>query len=238
MDRLLVKIKVSYNGSIIEIDGLNRERKDKEAILYTPQFHRNTLTNPDGQEIIISEGHVQENVQGGSTHIPEGSAILSIQKDSLLFDRFEKGMPIEIVTDLETMTGITNPSDWQEFDYIVGGTPLLLHNNAKIVDFHSEQTRSTFITNRHARTAIGLLPNGHWLFVVVDKTNYFEGMTMNELLDLMCELGCTHALNLDGGGSSTMVFNGMIANDPRGDDDEGVGKTVRRVSDAIVVIPK
>jgi len=55
----------------------------------------------------------------------------------------------------------------------------------------------------------------------------------------MIRFGCTAALNLDGGGSSTMVFNGTIVNTPYGDEDENQGKkTVRCVSDAIIICPK
>jgi exopolysaccharide biosynthesis protein len=62
---------------------------------------------------------------------------------------------------------------------------------------------------------------------------------MYELADLMGRLGCTYALNLDGGGSSTMVYEGAVKNSPKGDEDEGAGQqVVRRVSDAIVVLPK
>lgn len=51
--------------------------------------------------------------------------------------------------------------------------------------------------------------------------------------------GCIEALNLDGGGSSTMVFKGKIVNTPHGDEDEPQGeKAVRRVADAVIVYPK
>jgi exopolysaccharide biosynthesis protein len=83
------------------------------------------------------------------------------------------------------------------------------------------------------------LPNGHWIFVVVDKTGLFDGMKICELADLMVNLGCVHALNLDGGGSSTMVYEGAVKNSPQGDEDEEAGQhVVRRVSDAIIVVPK
>jgi hypothetical protein len=63
-------------------------------------------------------------------------------------------------------------------------------------------------TNRPPRTALGVKPDGHTLvLVVVDgrQDGYSEGMTTYELAELMLELGCVDALNLDGGGSSAMV---------------------------------
>ena len=82
-------------------------------------------------------------------------------------------------------------------------------------------------------------PNGHWLFAIVDKTGLFDGLTMDELANFMESLGCINAINLDGGGSSTMIFEGALKNSPRGDEDEGLNQaTVRRVSDAIVMSPR
>lgn len=239
MDRLLVNTAVNYNFSEILLDGLNRPRKEGEIILFTPCFHRTTLTNPDEKEIVVVDGIIQSIVRGGSTKIPENGFVLSVQEKHPLFNSFEIGMSLTVTTQINPLTGITSADEWDSLDYIVGGTPLLLYNNARIFDLESEQTIPTFLSNRHARTAVGILPNGNWIFVVVDKTELFDGMTMYELSDLMMRLGCMYALNLDGGGSSTMVCEGVIKNSPHGDEDEGAGQnTVRRVSDAIVVLSK
>lgn len=64
-------------------------------------------------------------------------------------------------------------------------------------------------------------------------------MTMDELAGFMADPGCRKALNLDGGGSSTMVIEGKVTNVPFGDEDESPGKRVeRRVSDAILIFEK
>lgn len=236
MDRLLVTTTLNAQTPI---NGLNRPRKKGELILFTPRFHKTTLTDPDGEELIVVDSVIQSIISGGSTKIPENGLVLSIQKEHPLFNSFEIGMPIDIIAQIHPSIGITTPDDWETLDYIVGGTPLLLYNNAKIIDFESEQTLPTFLSNKHARTAVGILPNGNWIFVVVDKTGLFDGMTIYELSALMEHLGCMHALNLDGGGSSTMVYKGLIKSSPRGDKDEGAGENIiRRVSDAIVVVPK
>lgn len=103
-------------------------------------------------------------------------------------------------------------------------------------DFSSEQTLNSFLFLRHPRTAVGIKENGEWVFVVVDGCSYrfFGGMTIKKLAGLMFELGCVDALNLDGGGSSTMVLEGTIANKPCGEILED-GKHVEAVSDAILI---
>lgn len=237
MDRLLVTMEANYNQNQFSVDGLNRPRKIGEAILFTPCFHRTTLTNPDGQEIVVVNGIIQSIARGGSTKIPENGYVLSIQEEHTLFNTFQIGMPLTFSTQI--LTGATASDEWEHLDYIVGGTPLLLYSSAKIIDFESELTIPTFLSNKHARTAIGILPSGNWIFVVVDKTSIFDGMTIYELADLMARLGCLYALNLDGGGSSTMVYEGAVKNSPHGDEYEVLGQNkVRRISDAIIVLPK
>ena len=68
---------------------------------------------------------------------------------------------------------------------------------------------------RHPRTAVGLDGN-RLTFVVVDgrQPGVSEGMSERELAELMSEYGCRDALNLDGGGSSIMLTNGLVANHP------------------------
>ena len=68
------------------------------------------------------------------------------------------------------------------------------------------------------RTAVGVVGTNHLVFVVVDgrSPGYSEGVTMTELAEIMQGLGATTAYNLDGGGSSTMYFDGELVNDPLG----------------------
>lgn len=68
------------------------------------------------------------------------------------------------------------------------------------------------------RTAVGVIDTNHLVFVVVDgrSAGYSEGVTMTELAEIMQGLGATTAHNLDGGGSSTMYFDGELVNDPLG----------------------
>ena len=72
------------------------------------------------------------------------------------------------------------------------------------------------------RTAIGMVDENHYVFVVVDgrSTGYSRGMTLIELAQLFQDLGCTVAYNFDGGGSATMYFNGELVNNPLGEGDE------------------
>ena len=94
---------------------------------------------------------------------------------------------------------------------ILASGPLLLFAGALF-----PQENVAFNTARNPRSAVGLLQNGHLLFITVDgRTDSAAGMTTTELRATMNYLGCVFALNLDGGGSSTLYieqqpFNGIV----------------------------
>ncbi|MFJ2617738.1 phosphodiester glycosidase family protein [Glutamicibacter sp. NPDC087344] len=74
------------------------------------------------------------------------------------------------------------------------------------------------IQGQQPRTAVGVIDTNHLVFVVVDgrSEGYSVGVTMPELAAIMTQLGAKTAYNMDGGGSSTMYFNGALVNNPLG----------------------
>ena len=74
------------------------------------------------------------------------------------------------------------------------------------------------IQGEQPRTAVGVIDDNHLVFVVVDgrSPGYSAGVTMTGLAEIMQGLGATTAYNIDGGGSSTMVFDGALVNNPLG----------------------
>jgi hypothetical protein len=246
MDRILATCSFSTQSKNCPFNGLNRKRKPGEKILFTPAFHRTTLTNPQGIEVVVKNNKVEQiHSKQGSSVIPSDGYVLSIAYpiDLSLITSFVLGSPVSISFDIspQSIPSHTCSEEWMKMDYIVGGTPILIQNGKSITDFTSEQTKPTFLTDRHARTALGMLEDGHWVFIVVDGKlpEVSLGMTMDELVTFMVNLGCVKALNLDGGGSSTMVINGKIVNQPKGDRDEKDKENVeRRVSDAILIMEK
>ena len=73
------------------------------------------------------------------------------------------------------------------------------------------------IHGKQPRTGLGMIAPNHFLFVVVDgRSALSRGLTVSEFAQLFTDLGATVAYNLDGGGSSTMYFNGALVNNPLG----------------------
>lgn len=83
------------------------------------------------------------------------------------------------------------------------------------------------------RTAIGVLEPGHYVLIVSDgRTRESDGLTLLQLAEFMQSLGVTVGYNLDGGGSSTMVFMGEVVNNPT---TNGRKITERSVSDIVYI---
>ena len=88
--------------------------------------------------------------------------------------------------------------------------PSLIQNSNISVDTNSEVDKAMA---SNPRTAIGKIDNNHYVFVVSDgRTSESKGLSLYELASFMKSLKCTIAYNLDGGGSSTMYFNGNVVN--------------------------
>ena len=108
--------------------------------------------------------------------------------------------------------------------------PSLIENDSITVDQNTEVRQAM---TKNPRTAIGIVDSNHYILVVSDgRTSESEGLSLYELAEVMKEYGATTAYNLDGGGSSTMYFNGSIINKPT---TNGHNISEREVSDIVYI---
>ena len=90
--------------------------------------------------------------------------------------------------------------------------PSLVENGEITVDTNSEVGQSMA---SNPRTAIGIIDENHYIIVVSDgRTSESEGLSLYQLAEVMKSYGVKTAYNLDGGGSSTLYFNGQVINKP------------------------
>ena len=133
--------------------------------------------------------------------------------------------------------GIINESEISAQELLDSGAwnvlsfgPALLIDGEINVDEGDEVDRAMA---SNPRTAIGVVDELHYLFVVSDgRTSESEGLSLMELAEVLQELGAKIAYNLDGGGSSTMVFQGQVVNNPTSN---GKRITERSVSDIVCI---
>jgi exopolysaccharide biosynthesis protein len=107
--------------------------------------------------------------------------------------------------------------------------PSLLQNGNLTVSATTEVGRSMA---SNPRTGIGIISPLHYVIIVSDgRTSKSAGLSLYQLASVFKEQGCSIAYNLDGGGSSTMWFNGSIVNNPT----DGRSSGERKVSDIVYI---
>ena len=90
--------------------------------------------------------------------------------------------------------------------------PALVENGEIVVDTNTEVGQAMA---SNPRTAIGIIDENHYIIVVSDgRTSESEGLSLYQLAEVMKSYGAKTAYNLDGGGSSTLYFNGQVINKP------------------------
>jgi hypothetical protein len=221
------------------LDGINRPRGADELVLFTPAFHQTTLTDASGTEIVVRRGRVvQVREQAGSTPIPPDGFVLSAKGAAREWarERLRRRTRVKMSAalrpaDTATATAAANP--WATAEDVVGGGPKIVTAGRVDITLEREKVLPSFSTTRHPRTAIASLPGNKALLLVVDgrQPALSVGMSLDELARLLIELGAIEAINLDGGGSSTMAIDGKVVNHPS----DVTGE--RPVSDAILVLP-
>jgi hypothetical protein len=217
------------SGRTLPVNGVNRPRENDEAILFTPEFHRTTLTGPGGIEAVIVDGLVVSVHDGeGSRPIPENGFVISATGKAAAWVRgnLRPGGHADVRGE-----AAMDPRPGWEPEFILGGGPALVREGRPVSAADPGTYDQGFSMKRHPRTAAGVRADGTLVLVTVDGRRPAQsvGMTIAELEGLMIELGSVEAVNLDGGGSTTMVIKGRVVNSPSDPTGE------RPVSDALLV---
>lgn len=220
----------------VNVDAIDTVRAPGALVLFTPRFWTDTRTPCDGGSEVVIEGRpllVAERRESFCTSaIPREGAVLSagpkVPPERLA--GLTPGDPVRARVIYHTLNG-TRPADWDAAPSIVGGVGLLATGGHLVKDWAPEEARAGFTTERHPRTMIGTSGDGRiWLIAVDGRDKALSlGMSFAELQNLVTRVGLVDALNLDGGGSTTMVVRGVVVNHPS----DATGP--RKVSDAIVV---
>ena len=217
-------------GTTQQFNGINISRGSDDLIIYTPQFDSDTQTDNTGVEVLVElsprpmlliplpsmvTGYVRQIRQNqGSTPIPFDHVVLSAtgSKATTLLNNVTIGAEIGISQEIKSFKdgtcSVSGTLDWTKSYGAVSGNWVYLEDG--VIQYGIDSSGL-----RHPRTAIAL-NNDYIFFIVCDgRSDISIGMTIDELAEFTkYTLGATWGLNQDGGGSSTMVVNGVVMNDP------------------------
>lgn len=196
--------KIIGNNQEIKIDNINQPRMLSSYILaYTRDWGKYAPVSPQYGVQLQIVGNKITAASANPLSIPENGYVLVGPKSKL-----GKLFGAEYV-DVEIKT---NPK-WENVQHIISGGPYLLKDNQIFIDMTAQKLQS--IGGRNPRTAIGYTEDNNLVLVAVDgREGSSVGLTLVELAKLMKTLGCTNAINLDGGGSTVMYIKGQIVNHP------------------------
>jgi hypothetical protein len=191
----------------VRINAVNQPRRGDSLVVFTPEYSRSTLTDENGIELVLVKGKIV-GIHEKDALIPPDGVIVSAGGD-----KAAELAGLKLGQSVELDYSIDRP--WNTIRHAGCGGPRLVADGKVSINGKEEKFDSSIVHGRHPRTAIALTFDGDLLLVVVDgRSKRSAGMKLDELSDYLKTLGARHAINLDGGGSSSMIVRGKTVNSP------------------------
>jgi exopolysaccharide biosynthesis protein len=205
----------------LKIDAVNQPRRGSSLVVFTPEYARSTLTAELGKEFVIVKGKIVGIHKKDALIPPDGVVVSAGGVKASMLSSLSLGNSVELDYSID--------KPWNSIKHALCGGPRLLANGKVSINGIEEKFDNSIINGRHPRTAVAMTFDGDLLLIAVDgRKKDSIGMKLQELAEYLQRLGCMHAINLDGGGSTAMYLNGKIINRPS-DGSE------RRISNGILV---
>lgn len=205
----------------------------------------------EGTTVMAKRANAIAAINGGYFDFGGSHVGLVYVKDKMIHDQTNNRSAVGFTPDhkviidrIDAKDGVIkglNGTDWSKVEYALGGGPVLLQNGQLSAITTESGFGGGFRTTPHPRTAIGVTKDNTVYLVVVDgrQPGFATGMSLDDLGKFMRDqLGCTDALNLDGGGSSAMVINNALVNSVSTNAKNGLSGTERSVTNALALIQK
>lgn len=242
---ITIEARVGSTWRRLPLDGIDTVRRANGATLYTSRFGIETTTasgvewplsledaHRSSRSSVIGAGTVSGEPRPGGGPIPPDGAVLSYGGSTppAPLSQLRRGTAVRIVQEW-TSHAAADATAFAHAEDVVGGAGLLIDDGVAVRDWAVERTGTSLHDVRHPRTLIGTDARGTIWLVTIDgrQPGYSVGVTMPELQQIAAALGLRNALNLDGGGSTTMIVGARVVNRPS--DPTGP----RAVSDVLLV---
>lgn len=239
IDTLNMEGAAAYKYIQYPVDSVNRLRWAEQTVIYTPFFGKTTVNTVAGTDIILKGVKLPlkagEKYTGKIDRIIPNSKITEIPEDGVVIS-----MPVKAFKQLAGVPSGAEMSFYVNFDkkgldFAVSGSPRLV-DGGQISPKVKERADAL---QRHPRTAVGIKDNKIYM-VTVDgrQPGYSDGMTLYELVEFFLSQGVDDAINLDGGGSTTMAVRkqgdavAKLTNNPSDGRERYVGNSIQLISEA------
>lgn len=195
---------VTIAGKTTPLTHINRTRGTDALVLYTSDFHTTTTANDLGDEVVLDilEGDVKSGqtmkLRVSDIHKDKGNSALTEGKVVLSASGTARSVLSSLHIGEELTASFELEAAWRDVSMVIGGSALLVKDG---------EVQPNGDSAVHPRTAIGTKADGSVVMIEIDgrAPGFSEGVQLQELGQIMKNLGVVQALNLDGGGSSTVV---------------------------------
>ncbi|MDR1579091.1 MAG: phosphodiester glycosidase family protein, partial [Synergistaceae bacterium] len=204
------RVGVKTPGGFVQFDHFNVPPQANEASFYPAGMMIAAAgTALDALELAVKNGQVLEKREGswGNHFLPDGGSLIVGRGNSrALLENFRPGDQLSVSAEWSTRS-------FELCDHVIQAGPILTRNGQKIAD--NETFKADITGKRHPRTIVGT-DGSRLIWAVIDGRNAVHslGTTIDETRWVAGALGLTTAINLDGGGSSELIWRGLIANIP------------------------
>lgn len=238
IDVLKMEASAQIKDKSYPIIGVNRVRWDNQLILYTPAFAGFTNTKGSGTEVVLKG--IEFPIRGNTTYTGYVHTVLKevknaeIPQDGVVLSGH--GKAAEFLNKLKEGDEVSFSVNFSRGNvkYAVSGNTRLL-KNSQVTAEQIEKVADAKV--RHPRTAIGI-KGGKVIMVAVDgrQKGYSDGMTLYELSEYLLGQGIENAINLDGGGSTSMIvrtqgsFTPALVNSPSDGRERSISNSIQIVS--------
>jgi uncharacterized protein YigE (DUF2233 family) len=202
----------------IWVNNINQPRRHgSRLILYTRRWGDAVRMPYAGCLVAVDRAGVVVDKRTTVMPVPAGGFVLSDTKSGQI-SKLKAG-------DLVKLTWHTRPEAWADVEQAVSGGPMLIKDGELYLDLQAENFRKAWTGRQiHARTAAGVTAYNHLLLVTIEGSH-----TLWDFAKFLRKLGAVDAMNLDGGGSTTMVVAGQTVT-------KNANTFQRRVASSLAVI--
>jgi SH3-like domain-containing protein len=190
------------------VSGLNQPLLPDSVRLYSPAYGEKVNVG-DAKAVVLRQYKVQ-GIFTGTVSIPRDGFVLASPAGTWLYTHFQVGDRVELKYKYShNVTGQLLP--WVDVHTTISAGPRLLKEGNVALNHNEEKFDDSLLASTARRTAIGMTNDR-----VVVLLNAMDPLTLAELAQVMADLGCSEAVNLDGGASTSLYYKGIVVNQPRG----------------------
>ncbi|WP_155523724.1 phosphodiester glycosidase family protein [Nodosilinea nodulosa] len=212
MERLFLnQTLTAAGGQTFPIQAINSGYVQAGIGLYTSAWGPAYRPITEGEILITVVNDAVANQQaasalgGGGLLIPTDGYILALRSYATAAQALPRGQQVALSSEVL-------PATLAPFPNLVGGGPLLIRDRVQVLNAGLEQFSSAFATQAAPRSAIATTSDSSILLVAVHQSPAGPGPTLNQLAQIMLQLGAIDALNLDGGSSASLYLGGRLIN--------------------------